>query len=68
MSAPTDAQIETAIRCLEVTAQRYGPEQERSECIAVIVYLEGLLERRQAREAGCTVQYLRKLKSEGCNS
>lgn len=62
MSTPTDQQIETAILWLENNEGDDAPDGERSACIVVAIYLEALLERRQARDAGCTVKYLRKLK------
>jgi hypothetical protein len=63
MTAPTDRQIEMAILWLDCNEGEDGPEGERSACVAVMLYLEGLLERRQAREAGIAPSYLRRLKA-----
>lgn len=64
MARPTNAQLETAIMWLEQNEGDTDPDGERSACIAVAIYLEGLLDRRAAREAGITPAYLRFLRKE----
>lgn len=61
MSAPTDDQIRTAIMWLECNEGDDSPDGERSNCIAVAIYLENLLFRRTAREAGISPSYLRRI-------
>ncbi len=58
---PTIEQIETAIRWLD--CNEGDPDGERGDCVAVAIYLESLLERREAKEAGISLKYLRKLRS-----
>lgn len=64
MSAPTDEQLQCAIMWLESNEGDDGPDGERSNCIAVAIYLEQLLFRRRARQAGVTPGYLRMLIAE----
>jgi AraC-like DNA-binding protein len=64
MSAPTDDQLRTAIMWLESNEGDDGPDGERSNCIAVAIYLEKLLFRRTAREAGVSPSYLRRIMAE----
>lgn len=61
MSKPTDDDINIAIAWLE--SNEGDPDGERGACVRVSVWLEQLVERREAKRLGVRVGYLRKLKN-----
>ena len=60
----TANQIHKAIAWLVSNDGSTAPDGDRTACCAVAVYLEQLLERREAKEAGISIQYLRRIRKE----
>lgn len=65
MKKPTQQEFDTAIMWLQTND---GPNGESEACNHVAawldVYLQSLFERSEARRAGCSVRYLRKIVNE----